>query len=596
MSEVRRTTRALRYKCGTVLRRLLHPFNVLTFMIICAISFVIVNQVFETNQEFTASHLDEFQPAKFTKHTFETDSGGKTLEKRQSVRNQKLVSQTQALALQSDAKPKDNIAVAEIDSDAELPPLSPPKHLPVIKVQYNAKYPRYKPHSSRKVKFITPKKLTNRDVLHAMAHPRLFPTKSEPVFQRGEARIATSLNDWIQANSQRDRNKFLVYSAYWDDRFDANNNVRILAIMVTKNAPSVYCRLSMADGTTIDARVIKKVMNEHWKLRYSSCFLSCEVPKNTSPPLKVLVSLNRNFTFSAMLPVHQNKENIASPRGDLAVCVKPLHYFYDRATWLLEFIEFHRILGVEHFFFYNHTVGPAVDALLRYYMSQNIVTVLPWSLPILSQKEIRTEAIFSSLNDCVFRTMYLFHYVILLDFDEYIVPREHESYLDMLHQLEEDNKHIRGRPGSFVFKNTFFYLYWENDTTVYGVEPERPPQWVPYFLTQYKTRRLSSSMKVGSRSKYIVVPERILEVGNHVVWRHTSGSRAISVPDTVALLHHYRICEFGGFSCLKKENLVDRTAIKFGPDLLKRVMHQCRLVYPEMQGHCPLSPPLGSPW
>ncbi|GIY83049.1 glycosyltransferase family 92 protein [Caerostris extrusa] len=228
----------------------------------------------------------------------------------------------------------------------------------------------------------------------------------------------------------------------------------------------------MSDGKTMDARVVRKVMNEHWKLRYSSCFLSCEVPKNTLPPLKVLVSLNRNFTFSAMLPVHQNKENIASPRGDLAVCVKPLHYSYDRATWLLEFIEFHRILGVEHFFFYNHTVGPNVDVLLRHYISQNIVTVLPWSLPVLSQKEIRTEAIFSSLNDCVFRTMYLFHYVILLDFDEYIIPREHESYLDMLNQLEEDNKHIRGKPGSFVFKNTFFYLYWENDTIAYGVEPE----------------------------------------------------------------------------------------------------------------------------
>ncbi|GFT65553.1 glycosyltransferase family 92 protein [Nephila pilipes] len=526
MSEVRRTTRALRYKCGASFRRLLTPYNVISLMIIGAIGFVITNQLKEDNHELTNSNLDEFQPARFTKHTFGADTSEKALNKRQTARNQRLVSETQALALQSEAKPKENEAIVEHENAIEYPVISPPKHLPVIKLQYRAKYPRYKLHS-RKVKFVTPKKLTNRDVLQALAHPRLFPTKTEPVFQRGEARVSTSLNDWIQANSQRDRNKFLVYSAYWDDRFDANNNVRILAIMVTKNPPSVYCRLSMADGSTIDAKVVKKVMNEHWRLRYSSCFLSCEVPKNTSPPLKVLLSLNRNFTFSAMLPVHQNKENIASPRGDLAVCVKPLHYFYDRATWLMEFIEFHRILGVEHFFFYNHTVGPTVDALLRYYMSQNIVTVLPWSLPILSQKEIRTEAIFSSLNDCVFRTMYLFHYVILLDFDEYIIPREHESYLDMIKQLEEDNKQIRGRPGSFVFKNTFFYLYWENDTTVYGVEPEKPPQWVPYFLTQYKTRRLSSSMKIGSRSKYIVVPERILEVGNHVVWRHTSGKKLI---------------------------------------------------------------------
>ncbi|CAL1277963.1 unnamed protein product [Larinioides sclopetarius] len=592
MSKVRRVVRGFRFKSGATCRRLFTIYNLVTFVIIGLIIYVVTVQEFETNQADSTPKLDYFQAASFTKHVVLTTLKEKTVSKRQVTKEQLILSQIQAEVLSRAEKDKSSEA---IEGNNEELPINPLRPLPVIKIRYHGKYPKVK-LSSRTVKFITPKKITNRDVLRALAHPRLFPTSQKPSFNTGQGRIVTSLNDWIQANSPRDQHKFLVYSAFWDDRFEQNNNVRILAILVTKNPPSVFCRLQMADGTTIDAKVVRKVMNEHWKLRYSSCFLSCEVPKNTIPPLRVLVSLNRNFTFSAMLPVHQNKENIASPRGDLAVCVKPLHYSYDRATWLMEFIEFHRVLGVEHFFFYNHTVGPSVDTLLRYYVKQNVVTVLPWSLPILSQKEIRTEAIFSSLNDCVFRTMYLFHYVILLDFDEYIVPRDHESYLDMLHQLEEDNKHIRGQPGSFVFKNVFFYLYWENDTTVYGIEPEKPPQWVPYLITQYKTRRLSSAMKIGSRSKYIVVPERIVEVGNHVVWRHTSGSRAISVPDTMALLHHYRICEFGGFSCLKKGSLVDRTATKFGPNLLKRVMRQCRLIYPDLEGHCPLSPPLGSPW
>lgn len=74
------------------------------------------------------------------------------------------------------------------------------------------------------------------------------------------------------------------------------------------------------------------------------------------------------------------------------------------------------------------------------------------------------------------------------------------------------------------------------------------------------------------------------------------GSRTIPVPDTVALLHHYRICEFGGFACLKKPNLVDRTANKFGQELLRRGQEQCRKIYPDLEGRCPISPPLGSPW
>ena len=39
-----------------------------------------------------------------------------------------------------------------------------------------------------------------------------------------------------------------------------------------------------------------------------------------------------------------------------AVCVKPLYNNFNRAIWLVEFIEFYRILGVASFVFYNHSV------------------------------------------------------------------------------------------------------------------------------------------------------------------------------------------------------------------------------------------------
>lgn len=80
----------------------------------------------------------------------------------------------------------------------------------------------------------------------------------------------------------------------------------------------------------------------------------------------------------------------------------------------------------------------------------------------------------------------------------------------------------------------FFYLYWENDTAVhdalYGREDALGPSLfgeealVPYLLTAYKTRRLTTPHKPGQRSKYIVRPERVVEVGNHVVWEHVGES------------------------------------------------------------------------
>ena len=40
----------------------------------------------------------------------------------------------------------------------------------------------------------------------------------------------------------------------------------------------------------------------------------------------------------------------------LALCVKPLHNSFNRAVWLVEFIEMYQILGVSYFVFYNHSV------------------------------------------------------------------------------------------------------------------------------------------------------------------------------------------------------------------------------------------------
>lgn len=59
--------------------------------------------------------------------------------------------------------------------------------------------------------------------------------------------------------------------------------------------------------------------------------------------------------------------NKTAPRGDLAICVKPIHFEFNKALPMLEFLEFYRILGVQHFTLYNHTIGPEVSCILKQY-------------------------------------------------------------------------------------------------------------------------------------------------------------------------------------------------------------------------------------
>ena len=73
------------------------------------------------------------------------------------------------------------------------------------------------------------------------------------------------------------------------------------------------------------------------------------------------------------------------------------------------------------------------------------------------------------------------------------------------------------------------------------------------------------------RSKYIVRPRQVVEVGNHFVWEFRPGHSAMHVPDSVAIMHHYRTCEFGGQSCLSNPSVEDRTAWNYKTQLVKAV-------------------------
>ena len=82
------------------------------------------------------------------------------------------------------------------------------------------------------------------------------------------------------------------------------------------------------------------------------------------------------------------------------------------------------------FTLYNDTVSPEVNCVLEHYVSEGSVVVLPWRLNIDSQTEIRTEGLFAALNDCLYRNMNEFRYLMLIDFDEFIVPHTNDTLPD----------------------------------------------------------------------------------------------------------------------------------------------------------------------
>lgn len=98
----------------------------------------------------------------------------------------------------------------------------------------------------------------------------------------------------------------------------------------------------------------------------------------------------------------------------------------------MEFIELNNLLGIGHFTFYKNTIGPSTECILDRYKKDNLISILPWQLDMVSKKEIRTEGMFAALNDCLYRNMYKSKFVGFLDIDEIIVPRQNDTLTQLI--------------------------------------------------------------------------------------------------------------------------------------------------------------------
>lgn len=121
--------------------------------------------------------------------------------------------------------------------------------------------------------------------------------------------------------------------------------------------------------------------------------------------------------------------------------------------------------------------------------------------------------------------------------------------------------------GSYSFQNAFFYLQWGDDDWVYNSNDPLATS----LVTLKKTRRRTKLHPHKQRSKYICKPELVVEAGNHFVWEYIPGHGTFNVPADAAILHHYRICEFGGDDCIKTASTVDITAFKYRDKLINSV-------------------------
>lgn len=116
----------------------------------------------------------------------------------------------------------------------------------------------------------------------------------------------------------------------------------------------------------------------------------------------------------------------------LSICA----IFQNEANYLQEWIEYHRIVGVEHFYLYNNHSKDHYLEVLRPYLDEGIVTLINWpcpSTPIAAYRQGQCDA----YADCFQRVEGETYWVAVVDIDEFIVPKETSDIPTFLKEYEE---------------------------------------------------------------------------------------------------------------------------------------------------------------
>ncbi|XP_059143597.1 beta-1,4-galactosyltransferase galt-1-like [Physella acuta] len=337
-----------------------------------------------------------------------------------------------------------------------------------------------------------------------------------------------------------------VYSAF----YDTLNGIRFLRVMAIENNETntpVFCQI-WENGSSRLIGGKKILLPDHHFKRYRSVNYECTLDNNQHPDHVSIVF------DSSEVPTNQLVVNYPAPQLHVFTTCYSVLFNFKNPSQIIQNIEFHRFLGIQHFHLYNYSVSNETDKVLRHYIREGILTVHQWSLPSL---EIWYFAQVLAINDCVYRNRNVSKYVIIHDMDEFIVPIRHNTLSDVIAIAEENYKkesvtitkttgNIVQPLGSLTFETSNFYgvlssEVWDMVKKNFSVSAKDD-----YLIRRYQilpflhVRRVNETYKYLGRSKTMVRPELILYAGIHYTREHRHDATHTQIGAELVLIHHFR--------------------------------------------------------
>ena len=346
-----------------------------------------------------------------------------------------------------------------------------------------------------------------------------------------------------------------VYSGYVDERY-SKPLVRVILLMaktMKRTKTQIHCLFRDKDKVIEKQGIIYEMCENHNK-KYGGYIVSCHAPRIKLCRVTVfLTNAEGNRTSSREVALNLIKINHKKQPFEFGICISPLFGNIPPKN-IVEFIELSRILGAQHFVFYDFKLNnTGIQSVLDYYEAEGVATIIPWYLPSnIENKDLWYYGQLLAHNDCLYRSMSLSTVLAFNDIDEFIVPNHAKVWKSALSPLMTNN--IVG----LSFNSAFF-------------DPKKGDDHPSGLITIGSTLRTRIFSRI--RTKVMVKPALVFEVGiHHVSKPYREGLTIQKVSTDIAYLHHYRKCVSNyGMQCL--EFVEEPSVLQYYNQLKKNYNH-----------------------
>ena len=153
-----------------------------------------------------------------------------------------------------------------------------------------------------------------------------------------------------------------------------------------------------------DIWTLKSLYPQKWIVKNMDYYYDVPIEKSITNYYKIIIKHINNYHLNC-----NNSYKTTEKKYFLSICA----IFKNEGRYIKEWLDYHIIAGIDHFYMYNNNSIDDFEVILKPYVKKNIVTLIEW--PFMQSQ-------MDAYRDCIKKHSQESNWIGFIDLDEFVVP------------------------------------------------------------------------------------------------------------------------------------------------------------------------------